>query len=268
MPDSRLPSPGELCALLRQVGHDEILPRYRRVGAEAKADGSLVTEADLAVQRRIEEALQRLEPKIPLLAEEMTSEAQERLLNEASAGFWCLDPLDGTTNFAAGFPFFAISLALIRQGEPILGAVYDPLREECFSAVRGGGCWLNDASLCLASAPIPLAEALAVVDFKRLEAGIGRRLVDRPPFRSLRSLGSVALEWCWLAAGRFHVYLHGGQRLWDTAAGSLILSVAGGGGLILDHRAARGDELSLQPKLTVAAGQGELLAQWRGWLGL
>lgn len=261
-----LPLLSELCDLVRAVSREEILPRFRQVSAQTKGDGSPVTEADLAVQARLGTALQALDPARPLLGEEMSPSAQQALMAEAQDGFWCLDPLDGTSNFAAGFPLFAVSLALVRGGEPWLGIVYDPVREECFSSLRGQGCWLNDQPLHLSPHPPSLASALGVVDFKRLGPGVGRRLAERPPVRSLRNLGSVALEWCWLAAGRFGVYLHGGQRLWDYAAGSLLLAEAGGSALLLDAEGRAGTPIDLAPRRAIAATSPALLADWRAWL--
>lgn len=254
--------------MLRDASRAEVLPRFRRVDARAKSDGTLVTEADLAMQRHIGEALWPLDPSIPLLGEEMSPDEQERLIAGAANGFWCLDPLDGTTNFASGFPFFAVSLALIREATPEMGAVYDPIRDECFAATRGGGCWLNGSPLRLAPRGVGLAEALAVVDLKRLGPAIRQRLAEHAPYRSQRNLGAVALEWCWLAAGRFQLYLHGGQGLWDYAAGSLILEEAGGVGQLLDGQPNPSGPLGLEPRLAVAAETPRLFGEWREWLGL
>lgn len=269
MSQESLPSLPELCSAVRAAGREEILPRFRRVEAQAKADGSLVTEADLAMQRRICEVLGQLDAGRPVLGEEMAPELQEALISGSEDGFWCLDPLDGTTNFSAGFPYFGVSLALIRRGRPILGIVYDPVHDECFSARRGEGCWLNGVPWRPVPPPgVGLGEALAVVDTKRLDAPTRRRLADEAPYRSRRNLGSVALEWCWLAAGRFHLYLHGGQRLWDYAAGSLVLAEAGGSAVLLGREGGEAAALDLAPKAAVAAATPELLGEWRRWLGV
>ena len=101
---------------IRQIAQEEILPRFAKIGFAVKQDGSLLTEADLATNRRIEAFLQQHWPHIAFLSEEMELDAQEQLLREADA-LWCLDPLDGTSNFAAGLPLFAVSLALFERGE-------------------------------------------------------------------------------------------------------------------------------------------------------
>lgn len=243
------------------------MPRFALVeqAVEVKADGSVLTEADLAMQRRLREALAIHWPGIPLLGEEMGIEAQAAVLRCVGGAFWCLDPLDGTSNFAAGIPFFSTSLALVRDGEPLLGLVYDPVRDECFAAERGRGAWLNGVRLRPAPAP-PLERSIALVDFKRLPAAFAQRLAGSPPYRSQRSFGSVALDWCWIAAGRGHVYLHGGQKLWDFAAGWLILREAGGRAATLDgepvYRAA------LEPRSAVAARDAGLFREWCAWLGV
>jgi myo-inositol-1(or 4)-monophosphatase len=258
------PEVKDLCDLLRRVGDEELLPRFGHIGARLKCDGTLVTEADLAAQGRIAAELARRYPSIPLLGEEMSPADQTRALSDARAGIWCLDPLDGTSNYAAGIPVFGISLALIREGRAEIGLVYDPVRSECFRARVGEGAWLDGRRLSLPAGPKSLAECIAIVDFKRLEPAIAAGLAIHPPFRSQRSFGSVALDWCWLAAGRGHLYLHGGQKLWDYAAGRLIFSEAGGaGGCSAGIDVAVAEELSLSPRLAMAATDARLLDEWR-----
>jgi myo-inositol-1(or 4)-monophosphatase len=267
------PELDRICHMLRTAAEAEILPRFRRVGSREKADGSLVTEADLATQNAIAAALAAATPDIPLLGEEMDRSEQLRCLADAHSGIWCLDPLDGTTNFANGFPLFAISLALIQGGEVTLGAVLDPLRDECFCAGRGVGAFLNGLPLRIAQAPGTLRDSIAAVDLKRLAPADLVRLGAAAPYRSHRSLGCVALEWCWLAAGRFQLYLHGGQRLWDYAAGRLIAAEAGAASALFEPSqgtrapsAARG--LSLDPRMAVGGTNEALLADWLGWLAV
>ena len=96
----------ELAALVSRCADEEILPRFQRVSASKKADGSLLTEADLAMQQRLAEVLLQRWPDIGLLGEEMTAEAQQALLASSEDGLWVLDPIDGTSNFAAGLPLF------------------------------------------------------------------------------------------------------------------------------------------------------------------
>ena len=195
-----------------------------------KLDGSVVTEADIALQRRLQQELARHWPEYDFLGEEMAGHEQEELMRVCTQkGLWCLDALDGTSNFAAGVPYFAVSLALLIHCRPELGLVYDPVRDECFTAQRGQGAWLNGLSLgTRAALELPLPRCIAAVDFKRLAARSAARLARRRPTVRQRNFGASSLDWCWLADGRFHVYLHGGQKLWDYAAGHLILAEAGG----------------------------------------
>ncbi len=260
-----LPDLRTLQALLVDAADTELLPRLHQVSAGQKADGSLLTEADLSLQQHLTNALAQIDPDIPVLGEEMSTEAQQAMLTEAEQGVWCLDPLDGTRNFACGFPVFAISLALIRHGKVELGLVYDPLRRECFSAIRGGGAWLNEEPF-KSNIGTSLASALALIDFKRLPVELAQRLVTSAPYPSQRSIGSGALDWCWLAAGRVQVYLHGRQHLWDYVAGQLILAEAGGKAVTLDGEPVFINQL--QTRSVVAGCNPEVFAEWADWLGI
>jgi myo-inositol-1(or 4)-monophosphatase len=262
-----IPDLEALGALLRETAATEIMPRFGRVVASGKADGSVVTAADLAAQDRVRAALAAAYPDIPLLAEEMPAAEQEAVLRQSRRGAWCLDPLDGTSNFAAGFPFFAMSLAWIDVGRVELGLVFDPVRFELFTARRGGGAWLNGRRLRLDREAATLAAAIALVDFKRLPVALGTRLATAPPFRSQRNLGSTALDWCWLAAGRADVYAHGGQRLWDYAGGALVFAEAGGTPCLLDRWDGEcRDDLTLRKRIAVGAVHPALQAEWLAWL--
>jgi myo-inositol-1(or 4)-monophosphatase len=199
-----------------------------------------------------------------MLGEEMDEPTQRRLLHSDAPGLWCVDPLDGTSNFAAGIPFFAVSVALLKNGQPVLGVVYDPLRRECFWAAQGRGAWCNDARLLARKTNVSLAQTVALIDFKRLDATLARRLAEQPPYSSQRSFGSVALDWCWIAAGRGHIYLHGKQRIWDYAAGSLILAEAGGYAVTLAGEAVYRADIA--PRSAVAALDERLFQAWCAWL--
>ncbi len=254
--------------LVIEAAEQEILSRFQHTESHRKADGSLVTEADLATQRRLSRHLAELYPDTPLLGEEMSPEEQARVMQDSESGFWCLDPLDGTANYVAGMPCFATSLAYIRRGQVHIGIIYDPLRRECFHAVRGEGAWLNDERLQLSATADELKACVAMVDFKRLSQRLASQLATCPPYRSQRSIGSVALDWCWLAAGRLQLYLHGGAKLWDYAAGSLIFHEAGGRCRLTPGHVSLPDQtdLTLQPCMAVAAANQTLFDAWNGWL--
>ncbi|WP_455212291.1 inositol monophosphatase family protein [Kaarinaea lacus] len=246
--------------IVAECAGDEIKPRFERVAAAVKQDGSIITEADLAMQNRVKTALQLLWPDIGFVGEEMNPEEQQRQFAQSQHGVWILDPLDGTSNFAAAIPFFSVSLALIKNGEVLLGVVYDPTRDEMFSAIKGQGAYINNQPLKAKPFSLPLQNGIGVVDFKRLDQDLASRLAQNPPYASQRSFGSVALDWCWIAAGRGHVYLHGKQKLWDYAAGWLILNEAGGYSCTLDGEAVFTGQL--QSRSAVAATDKSLFDQW------
>ena len=255
----------QLQEIVVAAGAEELLPRFARVERAHKADGSVLTEADLAVQARIAGQLRERWPETVFLGEEMAADEQQALLRSDRPA-WCLDPLDGTRNFSSGIPYFCISLALLQGGAVALGLVYDPVRAECFTASRGQGAWLNDAPLMLEPCGLELGHTTALIDFKRLDGALATRLATEIPYASQRSFGSVALDWCWLAAGRCHLYLHGRSQLWDYAAGQLNLQEAGG-----YSRTLQGEPVftrALTPRSSVAAVDEPLYRAWRDWLGI
>ena len=264
----------KLISIIRNVAKEELLPRFSQVKERKKVDGSLITEADVAVQRKLEMQLKQLDTDILFLSEEMSTHEQENILLQQDKAIWVLDPLDGTTNFAAGIPYYAISLALIENGETVLGFVYDPERDECFSAEKSRGAKLHsvkyqsteitEKKLDKSTGKIHLKDAVACIDLKRLPEDLAIKIVTSHPFRSQRSFGGVALDWCWLAAARFDVYLHGKQNIWDYAAGHLIFSETGGASSTLDGEPV--SDYSLKPRSAVAAMDNQLFAEWCDFL--
>ena len=252
--------------LVRRAADEELLGRFNQVGIGFKADGSVVTEADLAVQQRLQSELAEIFPEYGFLAEEMEIEQQRSQLASSPQGLWVLDPLDGTSNFAMGVPYFSVSLALLHKGAVRLGIVYDPTRGECFYCRDAEGAWLNGRRLGDAGAQVPIAKSIALIDFKRLPPELARRLATEPPYASQRSFGSVALDFCWLAAGRIHLYLHGRHNLWDYAAGLTILQRAGGKAITLQGE--HNPPIDMLPRSSAAALDPLLFEQWRDWLGL
>lgn len=252
-----------LMSEIRLIAREEILPRFEQVGFELKQDGSLLTEADLATDRRIREFLHQHWPDIAFLSEEMERKEQERLLRESDS-LWCLDPLDGTSNFAAGLPLFAVSLALFHKGAVVLALTYDPIRDEMFAAQKGVGAWLNGKRLHCQSSAFPLRNAVAIVDFKRLPARLKAALMESSPYGSQRNLGSCVLEWAWMAANRGHLYLHGGMKLWDLAAGTLILAEAGGHACTLEGEPVF--KAAMEPRSVVISPDKVLFDIWFRYL--
>lgn len=223
----QLPDQDTLSHIIIQLAQQEILPRYQKRDMTLKQDGSIVTEADLAMHHGLQQKLYQVWPDIPFLSEEMQLSEQRDLL-EKSAYCWCIDPLDGTTNFVAGIPCFSVSIALINQQDSLLGMVYDPIREELFYAEKAKGAYVNQQPLKVIPWNHEYKPAVALVDLKRLPLELKEDLVHRPPYSSQRNFGSCALEWCWMAKSYGQLYLHGGQKIWDYAAGSLIFQEAGG----------------------------------------
>jgi len=261
-----LPNIKEVQDIVIAAAIQELMPRFTRSKREYKVDGSIVTEADHAVQLSIQKALTQRWPDYLFVGEEMSEEEQTVLLNTSGRGVWCLDPVDGTSNFASAVPFFAVSLSLLKDGEVLMGVIYDPVRDECFTAIKGEGSWLNGESLGKRMPEPPLAKGIGLVDLKRLPRELVLRLIDEKPYRSQRNIGSIALEWCWIAAGRCHVYLHGSQRIWDYGAAGLILHEAGGHSMTLDGEPVL--SVSLEPRSAVAALNKDLFDEWVAWLGV
>ena len=247
---------------VRRVAADEVLPRYRGVAALAKDDGGIVTEADYAAQEALARRLTAIDAA-PIIAEEMQPEAQ-RAVHETATRYWCIDPIDGTRNFSAGIPFFAISVALMEGGRTVFGTVFDPIADEAYHAARGGGAWLDDAPLRLPACAPPLCGAFAEVSLRRGIARLRGPLRHRSPYAKRLTSGSSALSWCHLAAAGIDVLLHGGQKMWDYAAGALILEEAGG----FLCTVAEDDFWSAPPwsRSVIAARSAPLLDEWRGWI--
>lgn len=234
----------------------------RSCAASVKYDGSLVTSFDLLIQKNIFEYLASAFPGCSVLGEEMSLSDQQAALSNPN-GCWVLDPIDGTTNFASGFPVFSVSLALVVDSEVVLGLVYDPVRRELFSARKGLGAELNGMSLTLPQDVFALEECIAIIDFKRLPAEWVSSIWQKPPFRSHRSLGSVALEWCWLAAGRAHIFAYAQHGIWDYAAAHLILQEAGGACCGFDGSPVFVPRV--EKRSALAAQNAKTLHAWYAW---
>lgn len=186
----------------------------------------LVTEFDRRAEALIVQLIAREFPEHSVLTEEASVTPNQKSLYQ-----WIIDPLDGTTNFAHGFPFFAVSIALYRQSEPLVGVVYHPIHDELFVAEAGQGAWRNGERLTVSAAET-LRESLLITGFPYDERLISRHLKWWGRFservQSLRRMGSSALALSYLAAGRADGYWELDLKAWDMAAGVLLVREAGG----------------------------------------
>jgi myo-inositol-1(or 4)-monophosphatase len=255
---------------VRAAAADEIVPRFRSVtgsnpaGASQprrKDDGTLVTEADLGAQRTLIRRLAALDDA-PVLGEEMAA-AEQQAIWASEGRFWCVDPLDGTSNFSNGIAFFAISVALMESLRPVLGIVYDPIADEAFYAVRGAGAWLNHRPLASSSHGPAMDAAVAEVSVHR-NPRLRSALTHRRPYGKRLTSGSSALSWCHLAAGRIDAYLHTGQMAWDFSAGALVLAEAGGLCATFDNDDFW-DTKDFR-RSVIAARTAALFHEWKRWI--
>jgi len=249
--------------MIPQISDDILTHYFQNTTAQHKSDGSIVTEADFAMQQALTRELVQLAPQISMISEEMTEQQQLKLVTQCDS-YWCLDPVDGTNNFHHGVPLFAVSLALIKNRELALGLVYDPVRKELFSAAKGTGLRINGSTNVKAEQPVEMKKCLASVDLKRLNGSMKQRLFEKMPFKSQRNIGTCALEWAWLAAGRTQLLLHGGEKFWDYAAGCLLLAESAGISST-DTRSPIFNN-SLQSRPVIAASTPDLYNLWSDFL--
>ncbi len=221
-----------------------------------KQQNDFVTEIDKAAEIAILEVLQEAYPDYAILAEETAPLGRN---HKNSAYQWIIDPIDGTTNFIHGFPQYAISIALAHKGQIQHGLIYDTLRNEMFTASRGDGAFLNDRRIRVASR-LHLDEALLGTgfpykEFKEIDAylAVFKELTQKSA--GIRRAGSAALDLAYVAAGRLDGFWESGLMPWDIAAGSLLISEAGG--LVVDF--AGEDKFMASGK--VVAGNAKILAQ-------
>jgi myo-inositol-1(or 4)-monophosphatase len=196
-----------------------------RVGFELKGDFDLVTEADRASERLVVERLVAHYPDHAIVAEEGGGH------ESASEYRWFVDPLDGTTNFAHGYPAFNVTMALAKGDEIIVGVVYDPLRDEMFAAEKGSGAWLNEQRMHVSKAR-RLADSLVSTGFpsKKRSQNVNIHFYHQLAMSThgVRRGGSAALDLSYVACGRLDGFWEFGLNPWDLAAGTLLVSEAGG----------------------------------------
>jgi myo-inositol-1(or 4)-monophosphatase len=191
-----------------------------------KGDINLVTEMDMRSERTIVEMLHVAFPDHGIVAEEETR------LSNASGYTWIIDPLDGTTNYAHGYPCFSVSIALKHEEDVILGVVYDPMRDELFVAQKGLGAYLNGKQIKV-SAVDTLIKSLLATGFPYDRKVSGKNNLNYfydllMASQEVRRDGSAALDLCYVATGRLDGFWELKLKPWDVAAGSLVVNEAGG----------------------------------------
>ena len=212
-------------SIAREAGQ-LLLPYFeRRIGFEYKAEADLVTDADRASEKLIVGRLRAEWPHHDIVGEEGTRDTH------GSSFRWYVDPLDGTTNFAHGFPVFCVSMGLEHEGELIAGIVYDPTRDEMFAAEKGAGATLNGRAIRVSHTK-SVAESILGTGFPSFKRHKNPNIhfYHQLTLRShgIRRAGSAALDLCCVAAGRYDGYWEFNLNPWDTSAGVLMVQEAGG----------------------------------------
>lgn len=210
--------------LAREAG-SVLVSHFGNVAVEYKGEVDLVTEADRKSEKLIVSRIRQQWPSHDLIGEEGSR-------TETGSDFrWYIDPLDGTTNFAHGYPVFCVSIALEHKGERIAGVVYDPCRDEMFAAEKGAGSRLNGQAIRVSQVQ-HLAESLVATGFPshKRHKNPNIHFYHQITLRShgVRRAGSAALDLCCVACGRYDAFWEFNLNPWDTAAGVLLVQEAGG----------------------------------------
>ena len=203
------------------------LNRLHRLEVRAKGENDFVSEIDTQAEREIIDTVHRRYPQHDFLAEESGQSGQD------SEFLWIIDPLDGTTNFLHGYPQFAVSIGVQRRGRMEHAVVYDPMRQELFTASRGEGAQLDGKKIRV-SAHIGLERALIGTGFpyranlQWLDSYMAMLKAVMQSTAGVRRPGAAALDLAYVAAGRLDAFWELGLSPWDTAAGTLLITEAGG----------------------------------------
>jgi myo-inositol-1(or 4)-monophosphatase len=240
----------ETCEAVARAGGRELMDRQGKFQTREKAPADLVTDADEASQNAIQRAITARFPSHEFIGEEQA--AGDRLATQAKFT-WIVDPLDGTTNYVHGYPQYAVSVALAAGEKLLVGVVYDPIADTCFSAAAGRGAWCDGVPM-RTSTVTTVSSALAVVS---LPAHVRRDSPDLLDFieasiacQAVRRSGSAALNFAYLAKGALDAFWARHIHPWDVAAGVLLVREAGG---VVTSR--DGGEFNLwKPDFLAAAG--------------
>ena len=211
-----------------QIGNEILKVNYNKIQkiSSKGRKGDLVTNVDLEVENKIKEYLLEQTPNISINAEESGK------LTKSSDLTWCIDPLDGTTNYSHGYPFFGTSIGLLQKNKPIIGAISVPYLNELYSACIGLGSFCNDSELKVSN-PSNLSDSLLVTGFSydRFETednNYAEFCYLTHKTRGVRRGGAAAVDLAFVAAGKVDGYWERGLEVWDLAAGAIIVKEAGG----------------------------------------
>jgi myo-inositol-1(or 4)-monophosphatase len=218
----------ETCEAAAIAGGRELLEWRGRFQSREKGAADLVTDADLASQAAIQRVVASKFPEHAFLGEESTGEALSRYADQLT---WIVDPLDGTTNYVHGYPCYAVSVALVRGRDLLVGAVFDPLADRCFSAASGQGARLNGSPIRVSGAT-RVEKSLVAISLPPRSRRDSPDLLDFMEAvhacRAVRRSGSAALNLAYVAAGWLDAFWAYQIQPWDVAAGVLLVREAGG----------------------------------------
>ncbi len=234
----KLPSFDDIETIIREVSETEIMPRFKSLASEEtwrKGSGSIVTAADVAAEKMLASQLSRMLPGSVVVGEEMVEENPNILHRlDGSEPVWVLDPVDGTSNFAANSPDFGVMVALVVRRETVAGWIYRPVLDEMYTCERGNGAFLNGDRLNIKP---------SVRDFGEMVGSLGGLLRKRTNlaacFSRVTASGCIALDYCSLAKGVLDFAHYRGAHVWDHASGCLLHSEAGGYNRCLDDTVYR-----------------------------
>lgn len=211
---------------------------HNHLNIKQNNSSDLVTATDKYVEKTVKEHLNKVFPTHHFVGEETVAANNNSSCNLTNEPTWCIDPIDGTTNFVHGFPFICISIALLIDKEPVVGVVFNPILNELYSASKNGGAFYNEKSLPLITPIQPLEsleQSLVITEYgaDRSKISINAKLdtinkVISYPIHGIRSFGSAALNMCYVARGSCDIYYEIGIHAWDVAAAAVILKEAGG----------------------------------------
>jgi myo-inositol-1(or 4)-monophosphatase len=239
-----------------------LLKYFGDVTIHEKSTQNLVTQADFESESYIREAIRQQFPSHVMLGEEGDQSADLQ-----AEHLWVVDPLDGTNNYAHGIPQFCVSIAYAQRGVVEVGVVYDPVRNELFTAVRGAGAWRNGEPIRV-SPTTDLNRGIFATGFFYERGESMERTLDsirtlfRRNIRGIRRFGAAALDLSWVACGRFQGFFEYKLAPWDFAAGGLIVAEAGG---VISNRAGEPLRLTDDSAIVACPGVNEALMETVRW---